>query len=155
MVVNHEDSAAGTSPTDCVFCAIAAGGKPASFVHEDEDVLAIMSLDQPVPCKLLILPRAHVETIFDLSDTQAGALFRVAVRLARAVRDATACPGLNLVQSNGAAAGQDVPHFHIHLVPRAQDDGVVLSWPARRVGRGELDAMAGRIREKMRAGRDE
>jgi histidine triad (HIT) family protein len=155
VVVNHAATAAGTAPTDCVFCAIAAGREPASFVHEDEDVLAVMSLDQPVPCKVLVLPRAHAETIFDLSDAQAGALFRVAVRVARAVRDSSACSGLNLVQSNGAVAGQDVPHFHMHLIPRAENDEVALSWPGSRAGRGELDAMAARIRENMRAGRDE
>ena len=153
--MNHEDSATGTSPTDCIFCAIGAGRAPASFVHEDEDVFAIMSLDQPVPGKVLVLPKAHAESIFDLSDAQAGALFRVAVRLARAVRDSSGCSGLNLVQSNGATAGQDVPHFHMHLVPRAEKDGVVLSWPARRLGRAELDSMAARILEKMRTGRNE
>lgn len=154
--MNHENSSEGTaSPKDCVFCAIAAGREPASLVYEDEDVLAIMSLDQPVPCKVLVMPRVHAETIFDLSDAQAGALFRVAVPLARAVRDASACSGLNLVQSNGATAGQDVPHFHMHLIPRAENDGVALSWPMRRAGRRDLDAMAAQIREKMRAGRDE
>ena len=129
----------------CVLCAIAAGAEPASFVYEDEDVLGIMSLDQPVRHKVLIFPRAHAETLYDLDDELAGALFRASARVARAVRDASGCPGLNLVQSNGSAAGQEVPHFHLHLVPRAQGDEIVLAWPAGRAERSELDALAADI----------
>jgi histidine triad (HIT) family protein len=147
--------AATTSAKDCIFCDVAAGKEPASIVHQDEEVIAILSLDQPNPCKVLVLPRAHIETVFDLSDAQAGALFRVVARVSRAVRDASACDALNLVQSNGAAAGQDVQHFHMHIVPRDENDDIVLSWPQRRVGRAELDAMAARIRTRMQAGRDE
>ena len=133
------------SGATCVLCAIAARVEPGSFVHEDEDVVGIMSLDQPTPYKVLVLPRAHVETIYDLSDELGGALFRATARLARAVRAASGCSGLNLVQSNGRTAGQEVPHFHLHLVPRAQDDGIVLAWPPRRLERAELDALAADI----------
>jgi histidine triad (HIT) family protein len=134
-----------------VFCAIVAGTEPASFVYQDEDVVAFLSLDQPTPFKVLVLPRAHAETIYDLSDAQAAALLRAAVRVARAVRHASACAGLNLVQSNGAPAGQDVPHFHMHLIPRTDGDGVVLNWPVKRVGRETLDGMAAQIRAKLEA----
>jgi histidine triad (HIT) family protein len=129
----------------CVFCAIASGTEPASFVYEDDDVLGLMSLDQPSPYKVLVVPRAHVETIYGLPDELAGGLFRASARIARAVREASGCAGLNLVQSNGVAAGQDVPHFHIHLIPRAGGDKIRLDWPARPAGRDELDAMAAEI----------
>ncbi len=136
---------------ECIFCAIAAGREPASFVYEDDEVLAILSLDQPTGHKTLVLPRAHVETVFELSDHQAGRLFQVAARVARAVRDASGCAGLNIVQSNGAVAGQDVPHFHMHLVPRAEGDDIRLEWPGRRAGREALEAMAGEVVRSMRA----
>ena len=144
---------ASDASTGCVLCGIASGTEPASFVYEDDDVVGILSLDQPTPYKTLVMPRAHVETLFDLSNDQAAGLFRAAVRIARAVRDASGCAGLNLVQSNGAAAGQEVPHFHMHLVPRLEDDEIRLEWPARRAGRGQLDEMAADIVRSMKADR--
>ena len=126
----------------CAFCDIAVGAEPASLVYQDDKILGILSLDQPNPYKVMVLPRAHVETIFDMSQDLAAALFRSVPRIARAVRDASGCPGLNIVQSNGAAAGQEVQHFHMHLVPRTDGDDVQLSWPSRRVEREKLDAMA-------------
>ncbi len=139
-------------PRDCVLCAIAAGREPASFVYEDGEVVAILSLDQPTRLKVLVFPRAHVETIFDLSDTMAGDVFRAASRIARGIRSASGWGDMNLVQSNGAAAGQEVPHFHLHLVPRSEGDEILLQWPARRVPREELDAMAAEIRSGMGTG---
>jgi histidine triad (HIT) family protein len=141
----------GAGPANCVFCAVVRGSEPASFVYRDDQVVGIMSLDQPTRHKVLVLPREHVETIFDLSDEQAGSLFRAAADIARAVRAASGCVGLNVVQSNGSAAGQDVPHFHMHLLPRAAGDQIRLDWPARRAERAELDTMAAEIGRNMRA----
>ncbi len=137
---------------DCILCAIAGGAAPASFVYEDDQVVGILSLDQPTGFKTLVLPRAHVETIYELSGDQAGRIFRAAVRIACAVREASGCAGLNVVQSNGVVAGQDVPHFHMHLLPRNDGDGIQLDWPAREVDRERLDAMAADIVRNMRTG---
>ncbi len=106
----------------CIFCAIGAGRAPGSFAYEDERVFAIMSLEQPTPYKVLVIPRDHVATVYDLTDEQAAAIFRATVRVARAVRAASGCAGLNLVQSNQPVAGQDVFHFHLHVYPRWHGD---------------------------------
>jgi len=133
---------------NCIFCQISSGQAPASFVYEDEDVFGIMSLDQPNPYKVLVIPRAHIETIYDLSEDQAARIFQAAVKIARAVREASVCEGLNVVQSNGRTGQQDVFHFHLHLVPRFHGDDILISWRNNRAERDELDRMAEEICSK-------
>jgi histidine triad (HIT) family protein len=130
---------------DCIFCQISNSLAPASFVYEDEQTFGILSLDQPNPYKVLIIPRPHVESIYDLSEKQAADIFQTAVKLARAVRRAANCEGLNLVQSNGRIAGQDVFHFHLHLIPRFENDDIALKWQAKQMHRNELNQMAKEI----------
>jgi len=113
---------------DCVFCKILKGELPAHFVYEDDLVTAFLSLEQPNPYKVLVVPRAHVETVYDLTDKQAASIFKATVKIARGVRDASKCEGMNLVQSNGRAGQQDVFHFHLHIVPRFSGDSIVLDW---------------------------
>ena len=134
---------------DCVFCKISNRQVPASFIYEDEDVFGIMSLDQPNPYKVLIIPRDHIENLYDLSETDTARIFQVTVKVARAIRKVSGCEGLNLVQSNGCAGQQDVFHFHLHLIPRWQGDDILLSWKPVRAERDELNRMAGEIRSKL------
>ena len=133
----------------CIFCEISSGQAPASFVYEDEHVFGIMSLDQPNPYKVLVIPRAHIETIYDLSEDQAARIFQAAVKIARAIREASGCDGLNLVQSNGRAGQHDVFHFHLHLVPRFDGDNIQISWEGSRAERDDLERMAKEIGSKM------
>ena len=134
----------------CIFCAIGAGRAPGSFAYEDERVFAIMSLEQPTPYKVLVIPRDHVATVYDLTDEQAAAIFRATVRVARAVREASGCAGLNLVQSNQPVTGQDVFHFPLHVVPRFAGDGIVLRWEHAAADRAERDRQAAAIRARLR-----
>jgi histidine triad (HIT) family protein len=113
---------------DCVFCNILSGNLPAHFVCEDDLVVAFLSLEQPNPYKVLVVPRAHVAMVYDLNDEQAAAIFQATVKIARGVRSASHCDGMNLVQSNGRAGQQDVFHFHLHIVPRFLTDDIVLDW---------------------------
>ena len=89
----------------CIFCTLVAGQDPASVVYEDEHVLAIMDIDQPNPYKVLVLTKAHRESIYELEDALATAVFQAAVRIARAIRQVSGCEGLNVVQANGPVAG--------------------------------------------------
>ncbi len=130
---------------DCIFCQISNGLAPGSFVYEDEQTFGILSLDQPNPYKALIIPRAHVESVYDLSEKQAADIFRATVKVSRAIREASNCKGLNLVQSNGRVAGQDVFHFHLHLIPRFENDDIALKWQAKQTNRNELNQMAKEI----------
>ena len=126
-----------------------SGEARASYVWDDPDVFGILSLEQPTPYKVLMITKRHVASLFDLSDDLAAALFRATVRVARAIRAASGCPGLNLVQSNGRVGQQDVFHFHLHIVPRFENDGIVLAWDNRVVHRSRLDALAEQIRSHV------
>ena len=134
---------------NCIFCKISAGQVPASFVFQSEEVFAIMSLDQPNPYKVLVVPRLHIENIYDLSATDAAHIFQATVKIARAIREASGCDGLNLVQSNGRAGQQDVFHFHLHLIPRFYNDSIILSWQNTQAERSELNRMAEEICSKL------
>ncbi|HEY0573603.1 MAG TPA: HIT family protein [Pseudonocardia sp.] len=131
----------------CVFCGIARGSQPASIVADEGEVLAFCDVQPVAPGHLLVVPREHVEGLADLSDADGKDMFALAQRLARAVRRAVRCDGVNLFLADGAAAGQEIPHVHLHVVPRTARDGVFrisANWslPAR----ADLDATAARIR---------
>ena len=133
----------------CIFCDIIAGKAPASIVYENDFVLGIMSLDPPNPYKAMILPKDHVENIYDLSAEQASHIFQAAVVVANGIKSASKCPGLNLIQSNGVIGQQDVFHFHLHLLPRIENDSVTLNWPNAIAERHDLDQMASEIRSRI------
>lgn len=134
---------------ECVFCKILAGELPAHFVYKDELVVAFLSLDQPNPHKVLVIPREHVATVYDLNSEQAAAIFQATVKVARGIRAASGCEGMNLVQSNGRAGQQDVFHFHLHLVPRYVGDSIVLDWDNSPASQGELLQIASEIRAQL------
>lgn len=140
---------------DCIFCQIVSGVAPAHFVYEDDLAVAFLSLEQPNPHKVLIIPRAHAEMIYDLSDEQAAAIFQAAVLISRAIRDVSDCEGMNLVQSNGRAGQQDVFHFHLHIVPRFFGDGIVLSWDNTPVSQERLGQLGEELRQRLRVSRRE
>ncbi|MHB0858749.1 MAG: HIT family protein [Anaerolineae bacterium] len=107
---------------DCPFCDIVRKKTPASIVYEDEHTLAFMDLRPICPGHVLVIPKVHCSTIYDLELETAGRLFQSVTRVARAMAASLEPEGLNVWQSNGSAAGQVVPHVHIHLVPRRSGD---------------------------------
>jgi len=135
--------------SDCVFCRIVARQIPATVVHEDEHTLAFMDLGQVNPGHVLVALKAHAENLYALDDAQAGAVLRAAARVARAIRDAFAPQGLSVYQANGKAAGQTVFHYHVHLVPRHEGDGMALTWPVKNPPREKLEDYAAKIKASL------
>ena len=135
---------------NCVFCRIVAKELPAAVVYEDELTIAFMDAGQVNPGHVLVAAKAHAETLYDLDDAQAGALLRAAVRVARAIRNAFQPQGLSVYQANGKAAWQSVFHYHMHLLPRHEDDGMALTWPAKNPPREQLAEYAVAIRQQIR-----
>jgi histidine triad (HIT) family protein len=134
---------------DCVFCRIIAKQIPCSLVHEDERTLAFMDLGQVNPGHVLVATREHVEDVFGLDDAQAAAVFQATARVARAVREAFSPQGVTLFQANGTAALQTVFHFHVHVLPRWESDGMSLAWPAKNPPREALEDYARKIRARL------
>ena len=135
--------------SDCVFCKIVAKQIPATVVHEDERTVAFMDLGQVNPGHVLVAAKAHVENLYGLDDVDAAAVFRTVARVARAIRDAFAPQGLSVYQANGRPAGQTVFHFHVHLVPRHEGDGMALTWPVKNPPRESLERYAAKIRAEL------
>ena len=138
--------------TGCPFCAIAAGAAPAAIVAEDALALAFLDLRQPVPGHVLVVPRRHAEDLYVLGDAEAGAVLRMARRVAIALREAFDPAGMNLWQSNGRAAGQEVFHFHLHVQPRRVGDGLLRVYPQgvpAPASSTELAAIAAEVRRHL------
>lgn len=116
----------------CKFCQIVDRNDPdVREVYRDENVVAFFPTEPAVLGHLLVVPRRHVPDIWGLEPDEASQLSRAALLLATAVREAVRPEGLNVIQSNGEAATQTVPHLHVHLVPRWKDDGMGRIWPEK------------------------
>jgi len=135
--------------TDCIFCKLVAKQIPASIVYEDEATLAFMDLGQVNPGHVLVASKAHAENVYELDEAQAGAVFRTVARVARAVRAAFDPPGLSVYQANGKPAGQTVFHFHLHVLPRHDGDGMQLVWPVKNPPRERLEEYCAQIRARL------
>lgn len=135
--------------SDCVFCRIVEKKIPATVVNEDEHTLAFMDIGQVNPGHVLVAVKAHAESLYALEEDQAAAVARAAARIARAIRGAFAPAGLSVYQANGRAAGQTVFHYHLHLVPRHEHDGMNLTWPVKNPPRERLEEYAAKIRAAL------
>ncbi|MBI4289911.1 MAG: HIT family protein [Betaproteobacteria bacterium] len=131
---------------ECIFCKIVARNVPATIVWEDERSIAFMDIGSVNPGHALVAAKPHVENIFELDQPLAAAVFQTTARIARALKQAFAPQGVTLYQANGSAAGQTVFHFHIHVVPRYEGDGMNLAWPIKTPPRSAIEEAAARIR---------
>jgi len=133
----------------CVFCEIVRGESPASFTYQDDTVIAFMDVQPITQGHMLVLPREHAVLMTDLNETAAMRTFRVARKLAAVARQTLGASGVNLIVMDGEAAFQDVPHFHVHVIPRYAKDGFGLTFPhtyEHPPARAQLDAIASAIR---------
>ena len=135
--------------TECVFCRIVAGQIPSTRVYEDEHTLAFMDIGQVNPGHVLVAVKKHAENLYALEEAQAAAVARASVRVARAIGAAFSPPGLSVYQANGKPAGQTVFHYHVHLLPRHEGDGMELTWPVKNPPREKLEEYAAKIRCKI------
>ena len=114
--------------TDCIFCKIANGEIPSTTLYEDEDFRVILDLGPATRGHALLLPKNHFANLFELDDETAQKAILVAKKMAGKMKAALGADGFNLVQNNGEAAGQTVFHFHMHLLPRYENDNAGILW---------------------------
>ncbi len=107
--------------SDCIFCKIVAGTIPSTTVYEDEHTLAFLDINPSALGHTLVIPKQHVENVFDAPADVLAPVYATAQKIARALQQ-TKVAGVNLISNNGAVAGQIVFHAHIHIIPRATDD---------------------------------
>jgi histidine triad (HIT) family protein len=142
-------------PSDCVFCRIIAGTAPASVAYRDENVLAFLDIRPLTPGHLLVIPLRHAAHLADLDPDDGGRLFRTGQRLAAALRaSGLRCEGVNFFLADGTAAGQEVFHVHLHVLPRYRGDGFRLRATFGSPSRPDLDRQAGAVAAALGAGPD-
>lgn len=153
-----DDRPPGTPDPDCIFCKIVAGEIPCHKLYEDEHVLAFLDIGPLSAGHTLVIPKGHYEAIDQVPAEVAASMGRVIPSLSKAIRQATGAESWNLLQNNGASAGQVVPHVHLHIIPRFAGDsretptpgnGLPFSWPATEVDHAEAGRLAEKIVEQM------
>ena len=114
--------------SDCIFCKIIAGEIPSATIYENDEFKVILDRCPSGEGHALILPKNHVPNVFEIDPAQAGRAYALAAKLARAMKEVLGFTDMNILQNNGPIAGQTVFHFHIHLIPRYENDGQTINW---------------------------
>ena len=131
---------------DCIFCQIVAGDAPATIVDSDERTIAFMDIHPGTRGHALVVPREHYADLGEIPDDELAACASAARRLAGRMRERLGAAGINLLNSWGSAAWQTVFHFHLHVIPRYQDDPLRLPWKPELGDEEEIAAAAARLR---------
>ncbi|MBM3952108.1 MAG: HIT family protein [Rhodospirillales bacterium] len=134
---------------DCIFCKIIRGEIPSFKVFEDDKTFAFMDINPGNPGHCLAIPKFHSENIFATPDDWVAATAVTTRRVARAVQATLAPFGMNIVQANGPGAKQSVMHLHVHILPRAKDDNLMLNWGLVPGDMVAIKALAEKIRANM------
>ena len=140
-----------THPTDssCVFCKIVAGQLPAFKLLEDDTTIAFMDINPVNPGHTLAVAKGHWPTVDVIPPDVLAAVARSAQKIAKAAMAVLKPAGVNLVQANGPAAGQSVPHLHIHIMPRRAGDDVTLNWEPKPGDRAEIEAIYKKLKAAL------
>src|SRR5436190_13856182 len=131
---------------DCLFCKIAAGEMSAEIVQEDDATLAFMDINPWTRGHALVIPRAHSRNLYEIPDDDLARTLAAAKRLAELMRDRLGCDGINLLNSCEPAAWQTVFHFHVHVIPRYDDDPLQLPTRPQQADPEQLAEVAGELR---------
>ena len=134
---------------NCIFCKLANGDIPTATVYEDEYLRAIMDAAPANKGHIIILPKSHASSIYELEDEYVSRAFVLAKKLALALKKLTNCDGVNILQNNEEAAGQTVFHFHVHVIPRFKNDNCTLVWKPDSYKDGEASETARKIAELL------
>ena len=130
---------------DCVFCRIASGEIPGLRVYEDEAALAFMDIAGDADGHILVIPKRHCRSILDCGEEDLSAVARAVRRVSLHLTAACGYGGVNLLNASGECAGQSVPHFHVHIIPRRAGDGLD-AWPVFTGAKEDIRAVFGRVR---------
>lgn len=135
--------------SNCIFCSILRGDIPSAEVYADENVVAFLDIGPVNKGHVLVVPRAHYATIFDIPADATVHITKAIQAVGKAIMQSTGAEGLNVLQNNYAAAGQMVFHVHWHIIPRFADDGLEL-WPQGQYDTPEdMKALAQKIKETL------
>lgn len=138
-----------TFDESCIFCKIVRGQAPSSVIYEDETVLVFLDIRPLNMGHTLVIPKAHYVDIFDISEAVLSHVHVVSKQIAAAIKKATNADGISIIQQNGKAAGQDIFHIHVHVVPRFEGQKLPPFSELKQVEREKLDEMANKIKKQL------
>lgn len=126
---------------NCIFCKLANGVFPTNSIYEDDEFNVILDLSPATKGHALILPKEHYKNLYEIPDETAAKAMKLAKEMAVKMTEKLQADGFNLVQNNNEVAGQTVFHFHMHLIPRYNDDGQTINWIPGKPSEEELSAV--------------
>lgn len=134
---------------NCLFCKIANGELESATIFESNEFRVILDKFPSGKGHTLIMPKEHIENIYELDGETAGKMFALATVVAKGLKKALNCEGMNILQNNGEVAGQTVMHFHLHLIPRFEGDGMDFHWKTKQFDDEELAALVAEVAKEI------
>jgi len=134
---------------NCIFCKIVKGEIPAYKVYEDESYIAILDINPAAYGHTLVIPKAHFADVYEVDEEYGAKLLPVLKKAAEAVKEVTGAQGVNILQNNGAVAGQTVMHYHAHIIPRVAGDGLNFSWIPKNPSKQFMAEMTEKLAAKI------
>ena len=135
---------------DCIFCKIVNKEIPATIIHEDEDLLVFMDIGPIIKGHALVIPKTHYDPVSETPDEIVAKLHITAKKIASAQMNGLGADGVNILQNNGKASGQEVEHIHVHVIPRFENDGHHWNWNAKRYDDfDEMNELAGKLQKQL------
>ncbi len=135
----------------CIFCRIVRRQAPASIIYEDETVMVFLDIRPLNIGHTLVIPKAHYVGIFDIPEKDLTNVYKVSKQISVAIKKATNADGISIIQQNGKAAGQDIFHLHVHVVPRFEGQKLPSFHDLKEVERVKLDEVAKEIKQNLKA----
>jgi histidine triad (HIT) family protein len=137
------------SEESCIFCKIVKHEIPSSIVYETDTILVFLDIRPLTVGHTLVIPKEHYVDLFDIPNPLLCEVYNAAKLVAAAVKEATVADGISIIQQNGKAAGQDIFHLHVHIVPRHEGEKLPSFSELKMVEREKLDDMAKKIRQNL------
>ncbi len=124
---------------NCIFCRIISGEIPSHTIYEDDQFKVILDVAPATKGHALIIPKKHYANLYELPEDTAADAIKLAKKMMKIMTDKLNCDGFNIIQNNGEIAGQTVFHFHMHLIPRYEDDGEILKYISLHPSQEEME----------------
>jgi len=134
---------------DCIFCKIIKGDIPSATVYENDEFKAILDRFPSNEGHVLIIPKKHVANVFEIDPEAAGRAYVLAAKIAKIMKATLGFENMNIVQNNGPVAGQSVNHFHIHLIPRYENDTVSVKWKQLELSDEQIEQMKNKLKNAI------
>ncbi|MDY6771023.1 MAG: HIT family protein [Candidatus Nanohaloarchaea archaeon] len=131
--------------SDCPFCKIASHDLDSYTVYEDDETMAFLDVNPVSRGHMLVIPKTHAGHLSDLDSTTTRALFETVQKMANGINTALNPGGINILQSNGETAGQEVPHVHVHLIPRYEDDDISFDFEPSELDEDEATTLVDKL----------